>query len=122
MERDNEELEEMIVLTDEEGHEHNFELIDTVEVEGKVYAVLVPVSEEEDYGEDEAVIFRIEEDEDGESIFVEIEDDDEWDNVRDVWENMADEEGFMDEDDEDEEDLDDDDDEEEYDDEDDEDD
>lgn len=99
MERDNDGLENLITLTDEEGHEHTFELIDTLEVEGKDYAIVVPAGEDEDeYGEDEALIFRLEEDENGDSIFMEIEDDEEWDNVCHAWESMADEEDLDDED------------------------
>lgn len=99
MGKGNEDLDNFITLTDEEGHEHVFELIDTLEVEGKEYAVVVPAGEEQDeFAEEEALIFRVEEDENGDSVFTEIEDDEEWDNVCQAWENMADEDEFGDED------------------------
>jgi uncharacterized protein YrzB (UPF0473 family) len=83
-----------IVLVDEEGHEHRFNLLDIVEVEGAKYAVMVPeiqntATEEE---EEEAVIFRIETDENGEEVLVDIEDDDEFIKVREVLDEMYEEE------------------------------
>jgi uncharacterized protein YrzB (UPF0473 family) len=81
-----------IVLVDEEGHEHRFNLLDIVEVESAKYAVMVPENQntatEED--EEEAVIFRIETDEKGEEILVDIEDDDEFIKVREVLDEMYD--------------------------------
>lgn len=83
-----------IVLVDEEGHEHRFNLLDIVEVEGVKYAVMVPeiqnTATEED--EEEAVIFRIETDENGEEVLMDIEDDDEFIKVREVLDEMYDEE------------------------------
>lgn len=66
-----------VVLQDDEGKEHEFEVMDVYEIEGKEYAVLVPVEESE---EDSAFIFRIEQ-EDGEDVLVDIEDDEEWSKV-----------------------------------------
>ena len=64
-----------VTLVDEEGHEHRFNLLNIVEMDGVKYAVMVPEvqpSEEEE----EAVIFRLETDEAGEEVLVDIEDDD----------------------------------------------
>lgn len=82
-----------IVLVDEEGNEHRFNLLDIVEVEDAKYAVMVPeiqntATEEE---EEEAVIFRIETDENGEEVLVDIEDDDEFIKVREVLDEMYEE-------------------------------
>lgn len=66
-----------VVLQDENGKEHEFEVMDVYEIEGKEYAVLVPVEETED---DSAFIFRVEQ-ENGEDVLVDIEDDDEWNKV-----------------------------------------
>lgn len=68
-----------VVLQDEEGHEHEFEVADMYEIDGKEYAVLIPVDEEVD-GEGNAFIFRVEE-ENGEDVLVDIEDDEEWNKV-----------------------------------------
>ena len=82
--------EEVIVLTDEEGNEYEFEVVQVLEVEGKKYAVLFPLNDE-NIDEDEAIIMRIETGEDGEDIIVDIEDDTEWEKVVAEWELFLDE-------------------------------
>lgn len=69
-----------ITLVDEEGHEHKFNLLNVVEMEGNKYAIMVPELQE-DEDEEEAVVFKIETDEDGEEILVDIEDDEEFARV-----------------------------------------
>jgi putative Holliday junction resolvase len=99
--------EEVIVLTDEEGHEHQFEVIDVLKVDEKDYAVLFPVDESEEG--DEVLILRIDSDENGEDVLVEIEDEEEFDRVAEAWDEYVDEQDWeeqaeeLDEDDEDEE-------------------
>lgn len=66
-----------VLLQDDEGIEHEFEVMDVYEIDGKEYAVLVPVDEDE---EESAFIFRVEQ-ENGEDVLVDIEDDDEWNKV-----------------------------------------
>lgn len=78
-----EELDDVLILVDEDDVEHPFQMIDMVEVEGKKYAVLTPMEEGSD--EDEAIILRIEEDENGEEVLYDIEDDEEWEKVVDIW-------------------------------------
>lgn len=78
-----EELDDVLILIDEEDQEHPFQMIDMVEVDGNKYAVLVPL--EEDAGEDEAIILKIVEDENGEEVLYDIEDDEEWEKVVDIW-------------------------------------
>jgi uncharacterized protein YrzB (UPF0473 family) len=79
------EEEESVVLIDEDGGEHEFYLIDTIEVGEARYAILLPA--EEDEGEEsEVIILKIGEDEEGNEVFFEIEDDDEWEKVADAWE------------------------------------
>lgn len=87
-----EEREDTVVLTDEDGEEHEFELLDVLEVEGNRYAVLVPYGEEEEDA-DEAVILRLETDPDGKEVLVQIEDDEEWERVADAWDEVLEEEG-----------------------------
>lgn len=79
-----------IVLVDEEGHEHRFNLLDIVEIEDAKYAVMVPENQNTATNEDEeeAVIFRIETDENGEEILMDIEDDDEFIKVREALDEM----------------------------------
>lgn len=88
------EEEDVVVLTDEEGREHEFAVVDMLELDGKEYAVLLPFldEEEEEDEEAEAVILRVEKDADGEEVLVDIEDDAEWERVADEWERLIEEE------------------------------
>jgi uncharacterized protein YrzB (UPF0473 family) len=90
-----EEMEEsfdIIVLNDEEGNEHEFMHLATLEVDGNTYFVLLPVEETEDDDEEaEAIILKLEKDENGEETLVDIEDDEEWEKVADAWEEIEDE-------------------------------
>ena len=78
-----EEMDDVLILVDEEDQEHPFQMIDMVEVDGGQYAVLVPL--EEGAGEDEAIILKIVQDENGEDVLYDIEDDEEWEKVVDIW-------------------------------------
>lgn len=51
------ELDNIVVLTDEEGNDVEFEFLDVVQVDEKEYVILLPVEEME---KGEVVIFRIE--------------------------------------------------------------
>ena len=95
-----EERDDIVVLTDEEGTEHQFEVVDFFNVQDKEYAILLPLEEfDEDDEEGEALIFRVEDDEDGSQILVEIEDDDEWERAAAEWEErLAEEEDEEEED------------------------
>ena len=79
--------ENIINLIDENGVESQFEIILTLEAEGKEYAILMPVEEEE------ALVFRIDQDEQGE-ILVPLEDDKEYEIVVDVYNTLMEEEGL----------------------------
>ena len=82
---------DMVTLIDEDGKELNFELLDALEIEGKRYVVLQPLDPEATEGaveEDEAIILRLETDENGEEIFANIEDDAEWDMVVNTYNDM----------------------------------
>ncbi len=75
----------IITLTDEEGIDHDFQLIDIISLEDNEYAILQPVDDEED----EAIILKIVRDAEGNPVeFVDIEDDEEWERVADTWEEM----------------------------------
>jgi len=81
--------EEKIVLVDEDGEEHEFALIDVIEVDGEEYAILEPLDmEEEDEDEADAIILKIGKDENGEDILYDIEDDEEWEKVADAWQDL----------------------------------
>jgi len=91
-----EEKEDTVILTDEDGEQHEFQVVDFIQVEGKDYAVLLPKEVDLD-DEDEAIILRMEEDKDGHTLLVEIDEDDEWDRVAEAWEDLIEEEDETDE-------------------------
>ena len=74
------EEENIVVLTDEEGNDHEFELLEIMELEENQYAILIPLDEDNEE-KDEAIILKIGLDENGEEILFDIEDDDEWEMV-----------------------------------------
>ena len=86
--------EDHVILTDEDGKEHTFEVVDVIEVQGKEYAILAPAEDEEEELDPsgEAMIFRIDHDGDGEQVLVEIEDDEEWERVAAEYDRLVDEE------------------------------
>ncbi|NLW17918.1 MAG: DUF1292 domain-containing protein [Firmicutes bacterium] len=87
---EHEHAEEFVILIDEDGNEYEFEVVDVIEVDGNSYAILYPVDDE---SEDEGyVIMRFAVDEEGEEILVDIEDDQEWEQVVAVWEELLEEE------------------------------
>jgi uncharacterized protein YrzB (UPF0473 family) len=64
-------------LVDEEGVETEFELLETLEYEGKKYFAMYELTEDyDDETEDVFVILRVDKDEDGEEILVSLEDED----------------------------------------------
>ncbi|MGI6491812.1 MAG: DUF1292 domain-containing protein [Pelotomaculum sp.] len=82
------EQEEIITLIDEEGAEHDFAVVDIINVAGTEYAILLPIEEEND----EAIILKFTVDEEGNELLVDIEDDEEWEKVADAWEETLTEE------------------------------
>jgi len=92
----NEDLEEFetITLTDEDGEDHEFLHLDTLEVDGNTYFVLLPVSEEEEAEteDDEAIILKLGHDDEGNEMLLDIEDDEEWEKVADAWNSLDEEE------------------------------
>lgn len=82
--------ESVVLLVDEEGKEHEFQLVDMLEVEGSQYAVLSPLEEGEE--SEEAIILKVALDSNGEEVLYDIEDDEEWEKVVDVWNDSLEEE------------------------------
>ena len=91
-----EELDNIIVLTDEGGEDVEFEFLDLVEFEGAEYVVLLPVDEAEDGGE--VVILRVEDcDEPDLEAYVSVGDDGVLNTVFGIFrERFADEFTFVD--------------------------
>ncbi|MBQ9993075.1 MAG: DUF1292 domain-containing protein [Firmicutes bacterium] len=80
-----EERDNVLELIDEEGNQHDFAVLDILEVEGASYAVLQPLNDPEFADSDDAVIMRIDTDENGEEILNDIDDDEEWEKVVDYY-------------------------------------
>lgn len=92
MEENNE--REFYTLTDEEGNEIEFELIGVTEYKGNTYYAMIPVEDEnkETDGFTEYVILRVDTDGDGETTLNTLEDDEEFDDVADLFDDMFSEE------------------------------
>ncbi|MBR2340048.1 MAG: DUF1292 domain-containing protein [Clostridia bacterium] len=82
------EIGDVLPLTDEEGVSTEFEVIGTTEDKGVQYLALIDTSVEEP---EEYVILKVVE-EDGETLLVTVDDDDEFDNVSDTFDDMFDSE------------------------------
>ena len=82
---------DLITLVDEEGNEHQFMLLDIINVNNSDYAIMVSTEElaaDDDIDEQEAVIFRIEEDGDGQQMLIVVDEDEEWEAVVTAWEEL----------------------------------
>ena len=78
---------DIISLSDEEGNEYNFEILDRLETEEGEYVALLPIYDDakemlDDNGE--LVIMKVG-DENGEEDYQNIDDDDEYDTVADAF-------------------------------------
>lgn len=78
---------DIISLSDEEGNEYNFEILDRLETEDGDYVALLPIYDDpkqtlDDNGE--LVIMKVGE-ENGEEYYENIDDDDEYDTVADAF-------------------------------------
>ena len=78
---------DLITLSDDEGNEFTFEVLDAIEDDENRYLALLPVYDDpkkiiEESGE--LVIVKVGE-EDGEEYFYEIEDDDEYETIADAF-------------------------------------
>ena len=81
---DENEEPEIFLLTDETGKERKFELIGETEVDGSIYYAMIPIED----GSDEYVILKVVTDENGEDMLESIDDDDEFDKVADIFDDM----------------------------------
>jgi len=91
-------MTDFITLIDEDGKEHQFEIEAILDVEEEKYAVLIPMDEE--YANtNEAVIMKFGLDETGEEVLYDIDNEEEWDKVADVYDELIEEaDDFIEED------------------------
>ena len=71
----NMEMDNIIELFDENDNVVRFEHIMTVQYKGEDYVLLAPVDPTEDMADDEVLVLKIDNDENGEEIYVSVEDD-----------------------------------------------
>jgi uncharacterized protein YrzB (UPF0473 family) len=81
---DHDHEENLFILTDEEGNEHEMVMVYTFESDNRGYAVLLDRNDPEADG----MIFRVEEEGD-DAYLVNIEDDQEWEKVVAVYNELA---------------------------------
>jgi len=78
---ENEELDNIVVLTDDEGKDTEFEWLDTVEMGEEQYIVLLPTDDED---AEEVVILKMEVEDEAEN-FIPVEDEKELNDVYDLF-------------------------------------
>ncbi len=79
---------ETVTLTDEDGSEIEFAIIDTLENEGNTYILAVEVEMLDD-DESEAALFKKAKNEDGEEVYEIIEDDAEFDKIAELFQSSG---------------------------------
>ncbi|MBR2912477.1 MAG: DUF1292 domain-containing protein [Oscillospiraceae bacterium] len=78
---------EIFTLTDEEGNEHEFELMDVMELDGTTYYALVPYNEDPEaaLAEDTELVILKGGEEDGVDFLTTIDNDEEYDRVGNIF-------------------------------------
>ena len=93
LEPQNAEESNIITLTDEDGKEIDFEIVGDAEIDGVVYFAMTPAgAQETNEGIIEYVLLKLTEDEDGDEVFVTVDDEDEFDKVADFFDDLFDSE------------------------------
>ena len=83
----------VVLFTDDHGNEIEFEFLDLIDYDGDQYAILLPTEEDAD----EVLIMRLVPDEDGQEIYVTVEDEAVMNAVFDIFKNkFGDEFNFVD--------------------------
>lgn len=82
-----EEKENVVILTDEDGVDSEFEIVTILNVDNNEYCVLYPVDSEDD----DAIVLKLIQDDKGDDMLTEIEDDDEFEKVAEAYEEWAEE-------------------------------
>lgn len=77
---------EIYTLTDEDGNDAEFELLAELEDNGTTYLAMAPLDATAD--EDEYVVLKVEVDENGEETVVSVDDDDEFERIADMFDDL----------------------------------
>lgn len=96
MQEINNEEEDQIIITLEDGTEINCDIVATFPIGDKDYIALLPDRVIEGYEEDEVYLYRYVTGEGDEIDLIDIEDDDEFERVADRFDELMDEEEFED--------------------------
>ena len=94
-----EDLDNIVILNDENGNEVRFEFLDLVELDDEEYVVLLPIAEEGEEEEGEAVILKVEDvdEESDEESYVSVDDEDTLNRVFEIFkEKFKDDFDFVD--------------------------
>lgn len=78
---------DIFTLTDEDGVETDFEVVGSCEYEGEIYFAVIPMTGDNNEESIEYTILKAAKDENGEDMFVTVDDDDEFDAVADIFED-----------------------------------
>lgn len=80
-------VSDIITLTDEDGVEHSFELVDTIEHNDTLYVALIAGADNADMldGDGNLVVMKAVAEENGEEILELIEDDDEFEVISEIF-------------------------------------
>ena len=83
----------IITLTDEDGSEIEFEVIGEAELDGTTYYAMMPTENANaEEGLIEYVLLKKEKDEDGEDLFITLDDEDEFEKVANYFDELFDSE------------------------------
>jgi len=95
-----EDLSNIIILSDENGEDVQFEFLDLIEYDSEEYVILLPVAEDEEENDGEVVILKVEDSEsEDEESYVSVDDDETLQAVFDIFKDkFKDEFNFTDED------------------------
>ena len=96
---DDEELSNIIILSDENGNEVQFEFLDLIEYDSEEYVVLLPVLEDGEEDDGEVVILKVEDTEnEEEESYVSVDDEETLNSVFEIFKDkFKDEFNFTDE-------------------------
>ncbi|MDD2956412.1 MAG: DUF1292 domain-containing protein [Oscillospiraceae bacterium] len=90
---------DIVSLSDEDGTEYQFEIVDRLEKDGNLYYALIPVIDENNLSDDNGELVVLRSAGEGEDEYLEaIEDEDEFNEIAAIFmEELADEFDFVDE-------------------------
>lgn len=95
---ENEELSNIIILSDENGEDVQFEFLDLIEYDSEEYVILLPVVEEGEEDDGEVVILKVENSGEEDESYTSVDDEEVLTTVFDIFkEKFKDEFNFTDE-------------------------